>query len=83
MWSYKNLPDDDDDDAREKLTALYREDWKSKSVDELMDKKCFRKIPEFLTSNKKTLKCESVSNVYVFYLYFSHWVRSLDFVLVF
>ncbi|XP_053298914.1 nuclear GTPase SLIP-GC isoform X2 [Pleuronectes platessa] len=60
LWFYKNLLDDDaDDDAHKKMTALYREDWKSKSVEELMDKKYFRGIPEFLTGNKKTLKCES------------------------
>ncbi|XP_034448057.1 nuclear GTPase SLIP-GC-like isoform X1 [Hippoglossus hippoglossus] len=63
LWFYKNLLDDDDDDAREKLTALYREDWKSKSVEELMDRKYFREIPEFLTWNKKTLKCESAEEL--------------------
>ncbi|XP_062264510.1 nuclear GTPase SLIP-GC-like isoform X2 [Platichthys flesus] len=63
LWFYKNLLEDDDDDAHEKLTALYREDWKSKSVEELMDKKYFRGIPEFLTGNKKTLKCESAGEL--------------------
>ncbi|XP_069380711.1 nuclear GTPase SLIP-GC-like isoform X1 [Paralichthys olivaceus] len=50
---------DDDDEARAKLTALYRGDWKSKSVEDLMDNKYFKGIHEFLTSNKKTLKCDS------------------------
>ncbi|XP_047199763.1 nuclear GTPase SLIP-GC isoform X2 [Hippoglossus stenolepis] len=63
LWFYKNLLDDDDDDAREKLTALYREDWKIKSVDELMDNKYFKEIHEFLTSNKKTLKCDSAEEL--------------------
>ncbi|XP_060946449.1 nuclear GTPase SLIP-GC-like [Limanda limanda] len=64
LWFYKNLLDDDDNDAREKLTALYRKDWESKSVEELMDKKYFRGIPEFLTRNKKTLKCESAKELH-------------------
>ncbi|XP_060946453.1 nuclear GTPase SLIP-GC-like [Limanda limanda] len=60
---YKYLLDDDDDDAREKMTALYREDWVSKSVEELMDKKYFKEIPEFLSSEKKTLECESAEEL--------------------
>ncbi|XP_053298910.1 nuclear GTPase SLIP-GC isoform X2 [Pleuronectes platessa] len=63
LWFYKNLQDDDDDDAREKMTALYREDCKSKSVVELMDKKYFKEIPEFLSSDKKKLKCESAKEL--------------------
>ncbi|XP_053298906.1 nuclear GTPase SLIP-GC isoform X2 [Pleuronectes platessa] len=62
LWNYMNLLDDDDD-AREKMTALYREDCKSKSVVELMDKKYFKGIPEFLSSDKKTLKCESAKEL--------------------
>ncbi|XP_060946457.1 nuclear GTPase SLIP-GC-like [Limanda limanda] len=62
LWNYKNLLDDDDD-AREKMTALYGEDCKSKSVIELMDKKYFKGIPEFLTPTKKTLKCESAKEL--------------------
>ncbi|XP_060946450.1 nuclear GTPase SLIP-GC-like [Limanda limanda] len=63
LWFYKNLLDDDDNDAREKMTALYREDWESKSVEELMDKKYFKEIPEFLSSDKKTLKCQSAEEL--------------------
>ncbi|CAB1441464.1 unnamed protein product [Pleuronectes platessa] len=63
LWFYKNLLEDDDDDAREKMTALYREDWKSKSVVELMDKKYFKEIPEFLSSDKKKLKCDSAKEL--------------------
>ncbi|XP_062264508.1 nuclear GTPase SLIP-GC-like isoform X2 [Platichthys flesus] len=63
LWFNKNLLEDDDDDARDKMTALYRTDWKSKSVEELMDKKYFKEIPEFLSSDKKKLKCDSAKEL--------------------
>ncbi|XP_015246689.1 PREDICTED: nuclear GTPase SLIP-GC-like [Cyprinodon variegatus] len=55
--------DDDDIDSRydlfEKLSAVYGEEWKQKSSQQLMDIKNFREIPEFLQSTKKILTCES------------------------
>ncbi|XP_060946451.1 nuclear GTPase SLIP-GC-like [Limanda limanda] len=63
LWNSKNLLDDEDDGALKKMRALYRKDWKSKSVEELMDKKYFKEIPEFLSSEKKTLKCQSAEEL--------------------
>ncbi|KAK9535075.1 hypothetical protein VZT92_007478 [Zoarces viviparus] len=40
--------DDDCEDIVEKLSALYGEDWKNKSPDDLMNDKYFKEIPEFL-----------------------------------
>ncbi|CAK6964730.1 nuclear GTPase SLIP-GC-like [Scomber scombrus] len=60
----KNRDDGDDDDVyREKLSALYGEGWKDKSPDELMDKKYFKEIPEFLRSEKKMLTCKSAAEL--------------------
>ncbi|KAM4717671.1 nuclear GTPase SLIP-GC-like [Anableps anableps] len=60
--------DDDDDndeyhDLVEKLSALYGEDWKQKSTEQLMDHRYFREIPEFLQSIRKTLTCESAAEL--------------------
>lgn len=57
--------DDDEEndgyhDLIEKLTALYGEEWKQKSSQQLMDNRYFREIPEFLQSTKKILTCDSV-----------------------
>lgn len=65
----ENKDDDDDDDSdnnenddnEERMTALYGDDWTSRSLDNLMDPKYFKEIPEFLLSSKKILQCESVS----------------------
>ncbi|XP_076609318.1 nuclear GTPase SLIP-GC-like isoform X2 [Chaetodon auriga] len=59
-----NQEDDSDDrDAAEKLSAVYGEEWKDKSPENLMDSKYFKKVPEFLLSMKKTLKCESAKEL--------------------
>ncbi|KAM4531390.1 nuclear GTPase SLIP-GC-like [Odontesthes bonariensis] len=50
--------DDDDDeyhDIDEKLSALYGDEWKQKSPENLMDNSYFREFPEFLQSRKKSL----------------------------
>lgn len=51
--------DDNDRAIAEKLSALYGDEWRNKSSEELMDDKYFEEI-EFLCS-KKTLTCGSVS----------------------
>uniref|UniRef100_A0A665V3J5 Nuclear GTPase SLIP-GC-like n=1 Tax=Echeneis naucrates TaxID=173247 RepID=A0A665V3J5_ECHNA len=62
----ENDDDDDDDDGGgdigEKLSAVYGEEWKKVSPDDLMDKKWFKEIPEFLQNReegKKILTFES------------------------
>ncbi|XP_072224617.1 nuclear GTPase SLIP-GC-like [Leuresthes tenuis] len=57
--------DDDHADIVEKLSALYGDEWKDKSPENLMDSKYFREIPEFLQSRKKTLTCESAQELSV------------------
>ncbi|KAM4535918.1 nuclear GTPase SLIP-GC-like isoform 6-T7 [Fundulus diaphanus] len=66
----KQDDDDDDDDDNdgyhdlvEKLSALYGEEWKEKSSEQLMDIRYFREIPEFLNSTKKILICESATEL--------------------
>ncbi|XP_056266982.1 nuclear GTPase SLIP-GC-like [Pseudoliparis swirei] len=69
-WEYevsKNVPresadrerDEDEEsdrkDIEEKLSVLYGEDWKNKSLEELMDDKYFKEIPEFLQTERKML----------------------------
>ncbi|KAM8723923.1 nuclear GTPase SLIP-GC-like isoform 1-T1 [Acanthopagrus schlegelii] len=53
----------------EKLSALYGDEWKNKSSEELMDDKYFEEIKEFLSSKTpKNLKCgsaEELSEAYV------------------
>lgn len=68
MWNFDKFlkedgcdDGDDDDEYREKLSALYGGGWEDKSPDELMDKNYFREIPEFLRSEKKMLTGKSVS----------------------
>ncbi|XP_038126030.1 nuclear GTPase SLIP-GC-like [Cyprinodon tularosa] len=46
-------------DLVEKLSAIYGEDWKWKTTEQLMEHKYFREIPEFRQSIRKTLTCES------------------------
>ncbi|XP_026181788.1 nuclear GTPase SLIP-GC-like isoform X1 [Mastacembelus armatus] len=55
--------DDDYHDFAEKLSALYGEEWENKSTENLMDKKYFREIPEFLISKTKTLTCETAEEL--------------------
>ncbi|CAI5675427.1 unnamed protein product [Oreochromis niloticus] len=71
LWSFrqfldnnKNQDKEDDDyhDAVEKLSALYGEDWR-KSFENLMDRKYFKEIPEFLQSKRKILTCESANEL--------------------
>ncbi|XP_037544476.1 nuclear GTPase SLIP-GC [Nematolebias whitei] len=62
-----NNDDDDDDDERndniEKLSALYGEDWREKSFEELMDRKYFKYIHEYWETPKvKILTFKTVSN---------------------
>uniref|UniRef100_A0A669BUT4 Dynamin N-terminal domain-containing protein n=1 Tax=Oreochromis niloticus TaxID=8128 RepID=A0A669BUT4_ORENI len=73
LWSFHQLLDNnenqekegDDDyrDAVEKLTALYGEEWKEKSSENLMENKYFKEIPEFLQSRRKILRCESANEL--------------------
>ena len=83
MWSLKNFLGDNADqgndqdeeedycDVDEKLSAVYREEWRNKSHEDLMDNKYFKEIPEFLQSKRKILTCESVSEIkhYVYMVY--------------
>ncbi|XP_050929827.1 nuclear GTPase SLIP-GC isoform X6 [Lates calcarifer] len=55
--------DDDDHDTDEKLSALYGEEWRDVSLENLMDSKYFRDIKEFLDSKKKILTCESAEEL--------------------
>ncbi|XP_076609320.1 nuclear GTPase SLIP-GC-like [Chaetodon auriga] len=55
--------DSDDRDTAEKLSAVYGEEWKDKSPENLMDSKYFKEVPEFLPSKKKTLTCESAKEL--------------------
>ncbi|KAM4534515.1 nuclear GTPase SLIP-GC-like [Fundulus diaphanus] len=56
----KNDDDDDDHEAADKLTALYEEEWRGKSCEQLMEPKYFKGIHEFLQSGQKTLAFDSV-----------------------
>lgn len=64
--SYKDGNDedherDDDDDDDEKISSLYGKDGRGATLEELMDRKHFRKIPEFRLSVKKIFLCDTVS----------------------
>lgn len=64
--------DDDYHDAVDKLTALYEEEWREKSPEQLMEPKYFKEIPEFLLLKQKTLGFASVrhkDNVNSIFLY--------------
>ena len=83
MWSLLNFLGDNADqgddqeeeedyhDIDEKLSAVYGEEWRNKSAEDLMDNKYFKEIPEFLQSKRKILTCESVSETkyYVYMVY--------------
>ncbi|XP_038556388.1 nuclear GTPase SLIP-GC-like isoform X2 [Micropterus salmoides] len=62
LWDNADQDEEDDDagDTTEKLSALYGEEWKNKSLENLMDNKYFSDIPEFLRSKSKIFTCESV-----------------------
>uniref|UniRef100_A0A3P8SKJ2 Dynamin N-terminal domain-containing protein n=1 Tax=Amphiprion percula TaxID=161767 RepID=A0A3P8SKJ2_AMPPE len=56
----------DDEERRdiiEKLSAVYREEWKHKSPENLMDIKYFSEIEEFLQSQRMTLTCGSAKEL--------------------
>ncbi|KAK9535077.1 hypothetical protein VZT92_007480 [Zoarces viviparus] len=55
--------DDDCEDIVEKLSALYGEDWENKSVDDLMNDKYFKEIPEFLLPKGKILTVETAKEL--------------------
>ncbi|XP_030263103.1 nuclear GTPase SLIP-GC-like isoform X2 [Sparus aurata] len=60
-----NDQDEEEDyrDIDEKLSAVYGEEWRSKSAEDLMDNKYFKEIPEFLQSKRKILTCESAKEL--------------------
>ncbi|XP_075941705.1 uncharacterized protein LOC142944090 isoform X1 [Anarhichas minor] len=59
-----NQKDDDDrPDIVEKLSALYGEDWKKKSPDDLIDCKYFEEIPEILFSKRKILTVKTAEEL--------------------
>ncbi|XP_015242536.1 PREDICTED: nuclear GTPase SLIP-GC-like [Cyprinodon variegatus] len=55
--------DDDDHEAIEKLTALYEEEWREKSKEQLMEPKNFKEIPEFLFLEQKKMHFESAEHL--------------------
>ncbi|XP_068435190.1 nuclear GTPase SLIP-GC-like [Clinocottus analis] len=55
--------DDDHQDIVEKLSALYGEEWKNKSPEDLMDGRYFKEIPEFLLDKRKMLTCETAKGL--------------------
>ncbi|XP_073351209.1 nuclear GTPase SLIP-GC-like [Pagrus major] len=55
--------EEDNRDIDEKLTAVYGEEWRNKSPEDLMDNKYFKEIPEFLQSKRKILTCESAKEL--------------------
>ncbi|XP_070778952.1 nuclear GTPase SLIP-GC-like [Enoplosus armatus] len=59
----ENQDVDDYQDTVEKLSALYGDEWKSESPENLMDNKYFKEIPEFLLSKRKILTCESAEEL--------------------
>ncbi|XP_076739289.1 nuclear GTPase SLIP-GC-like isoform X1 [Maylandia zebra] len=73
LWSFHQFLDNNEDqdkegdddyrDAVEKLSALYGEEWKEKSSENLMENKYFKEIPEFLQSRRKILRCESANEL--------------------
>ncbi|KAM6904708.1 nuclear GTPase SLIP-GC-like [Xenentodon cancila] len=55
--------DDEHTELTEKLSALYGDEWKTKSPENLINSKYFREIPEFLLPRKKILTCESIEEL--------------------
>ncbi|KAF7660693.1 hypothetical protein LDENG_00277520 [Lucifuga dentata] len=70
LWSLLNFAghnsDEESDNVEdiddEKLSALYGEEWKGKSIEKLLDIK-FKEIPEFGQSGKKNLAFESAAEL--------------------
>ncbi|KAM8723463.1 nuclear GTPase SLIP-GC-like [Acanthopagrus schlegelii] len=60
-----NDQDEEEDyrDIDEKLSAVYGEEWRNKSPEDLMDNKYFKEIPEFVQSRRKILTCESAKEL--------------------
>lgn len=46
-----------------KLSALYGEEWRDKSPENLIEPKYFKNIPEFLASKRKSLSCDTVRSI--------------------
>ncbi|XP_059204119.1 nuclear GTPase SLIP-GC-like [Centropristis striata] len=71
LWTLLNFLEDNADqendqdyfDTVEKLSALYGEEWKNKSAENLMEDKYFEEIPEFLLSQRKILTCETAEEL--------------------
>nr|XP_033500421.1 nuclear GTPase SLIP-GC-like isoform X1 [Epinephelus lanceolatus] len=75
LWSLLNFLGDDADqeddqeddedyhDTVDKLSALYGEEWRDKSPENLMENKYFEEVPEFLHSEKKRLTCKSAEEL--------------------
>uniref|UniRef100_A0A4W5PI15 FIIND domain-containing protein n=1 Tax=Hucho hucho TaxID=62062 RepID=A0A4W5PI15_9TELE len=64
--SYKDRNDEDqerDDDDDEKISALYGKDGSGATLEELMDRKHFREIPEFRLSVKKIFLCDTAEEL--------------------
>lgn len=67
MWSFNflrgNKKEDLEDyrDTVEKVSALYGEEWKNASCENLLADGHFRDIPEFLNSKTKILSFDTVS----------------------
>lgn len=55
--------DEEYNDALEKMTALYGDEWKLKSPENLMETKYFKEIPEFFQSRRKTIQGESAKEL--------------------
>ncbi|XP_054892194.1 nuclear GTPase SLIP-GC-like [Poeciliopsis prolifica] len=60
-----NVDDSDEEyhDAVDKLSALYEEEWREKSCEQLMESKYFKEIPEFNLSTSKTLSFKSAKDL--------------------
>ncbi|XP_063759066.1 nuclear GTPase SLIP-GC-like isoform X1 [Eleginops maclovinus] len=71
LWTLINFLGDNEDqekdesypDTVEKLSALYGEEWKNKSPENLMDKKYFKEIPEFLHPKSKILTSDTAKEL--------------------
>ncbi|XP_029629099.1 uncharacterized protein LOC115206374 [Salmo trutta] len=58
----QEMDDDDDDNDDENISALYGKDGSGATLEELMDRKHFREVPEFHLSVKKIFKCNTVEH---------------------
>ncbi|XP_067332137.1 nuclear GTPase SLIP-GC-like isoform X2 [Channa argus] len=73
MWPLYNIVRDNEDqeeedgkndhEINEKRSALYGEECKNISFENLLDNKCFREIPEFLRGKPKFLKSETAKEL--------------------